>query len=218
MQCADYEPPRRLNRSIPRALEAVCQKAMALRPDDRYPSAGTLAHDIERWLADEPVSAFREPWPARLARWARRHRPLITGMAALLVTAVVALAVSTILIGNEKRREQVQRKLAEVNFSRAREAVNQMLSEVGEIELAEVPQMEAAPSGSWRMHSAFTRRLSPNDLPTLPFKSNTAVPSSGWRPSRTCWETPARPRRRIGSRSPFSRACRAHSRHGLDDR
>ncbi|MGZ3382263.1 MAG: serine/threonine-protein kinase, partial [Isosphaeraceae bacterium] len=112
VQCGDYEPPRRLNRSIPRALEAVCLKAMALRPDDRYPSAGTLAHDIERWLADEPVSAFREPWPARLARWARRHRPLITGMAALLVTAVVALAVSTILIGNEKRREHVQRKLA----------------------------------------------------------------------------------------------------------
>ena len=65
-------------------------------------------------------------------------------MAALLVTAVVALAVSTILIGNGKRREHVQRKLAEVNFSRAREAVDQMLSEVGEIELAEVPQMEAA--------------------------------------------------------------------------
>ena len=66
VQCGDYEPPRRLNRSIPRALEAVCLKAMALRPDDRYPSARTLAHDIERWLADEPVSAFREPWPARL--------------------------------------------------------------------------------------------------------------------------------------------------------
>jgi eukaryotic-like serine/threonine-protein kinase len=144
VQCGDYEPPRRLNRSIPRALEAVCLKAMALRPDDRYPSARTLAHDIERWLADEPVSAFREPWPARLARWARRHRPLVTGMAALLVTAVVALAVSTILIGNEKRREHVQRKLAEVNFSRAREAVDQMLSEVGDIELAEVPQMEVA--------------------------------------------------------------------------
>ena len=65
-------------------------------------------------------------------------------MGALLVTAVAALAVSTILIGNEKRREQVQRKLAEVNFSRARGAVDQMLSEVGDIELAEVPQMERA--------------------------------------------------------------------------
>ena len=144
VQKAEYEPPRRLDRSIPRALEAVCLKALALRPSDRYPSARTLGDDIERWLADEPVTAYREPWPARLARWARRHRPLIAGMAALLVTAVVALAVSTILIGNEKRREQVQRKLAEVNFTRARQAVDQMLSEVGGIELAEVPQMEAA--------------------------------------------------------------------------
>jgi eukaryotic-like serine/threonine-protein kinase len=144
VRCADFEPPRRLDRSIPRAQEAICLKAMARLPGDRYPSARTLALDIERWLADEPVSAYPEPWPVRLARWARRHRPLITGIAALLITAVAALAVSTILIGNEQRREHAQRKLAEVNFNRAREAVDQMLSEVGDIELAEVPQMEVA--------------------------------------------------------------------------
>jgi hypothetical protein len=31
VQCADFEPPRHLDRSIPRALEAVCLQAMALR-------------------------------------------------------------------------------------------------------------------------------------------------------------------------------------------
>ena len=36
-------------------------KAMALRPADRYPSAQALGQDVERWLADEPVSARREP-------------------------------------------------------------------------------------------------------------------------------------------------------------
>ena len=130
-------------------------------------------------------------------------------MAALLVTAVVALAVSTILIGNEKRREHVQRKLAEVNFSRAREAVDQMLSEVGEIELAEVPQMEAVRkrllANALGFYEAFVAER-PAD-PAVQIEYGRA--HSGWRPSRTCWETPARPRRRIGSRSLSSRACRA---------
>ena len=41
-----------------------------------------LAEDIERWLADEPVSAYSEPWMTRLARQARRHRTLVTSVAA----------------------------------------------------------------------------------------------------------------------------------------
>ncbi len=43
-------------------------KAMALRPDDRYTTAKALGEDIEHWMADEPVSAYRDPWLARLAR------------------------------------------------------------------------------------------------------------------------------------------------------
>ena len=35
------------------------------RPEDRYASSRALADDVERWAADEPVSAWREPWPRR---------------------------------------------------------------------------------------------------------------------------------------------------------
>jgi serine/threonine-protein kinase len=144
VQEGDFEPPRVLDRSIARPLEAVCLKAMARQPGDRYAGARALADDLERWLADEPVTVYHEPWTTRLARWGRRHKPVVTGAAVLLVTTVVALTVSTILIGKEKLREESQRKRAELNFARAREAVDQMLSEVGETELAEIPHMEAA--------------------------------------------------------------------------
>ena len=33
---------------------------MARQPADRYESGRALADDIEHWLADEPVSAYRE--------------------------------------------------------------------------------------------------------------------------------------------------------------
>ena len=67
VQNGEFPSPRMLDRAIDQALEAVCLKAMALKPDDRYSSARALADDIDRWLADEPVSAYREPWSAGCA-------------------------------------------------------------------------------------------------------------------------------------------------------
>ena len=40
---------------MPKPLEAICLKAMSLRPGDRYGKPNQLADDIERWLADERV-------------------------------------------------------------------------------------------------------------------------------------------------------------------
>ena len=61
-----FAPPRKHDPSIDKALEAVCLKAMALSPEDRYTTPRALADDLERWMADEPVSAWREPWSRSL--------------------------------------------------------------------------------------------------------------------------------------------------------
>ena len=55
---------------------------------------------------------------------------------------MAALSVSTVLIGREAARREVQRQLAETNFGLARDAVDRMLTEVAEVELADVPQMQ----------------------------------------------------------------------------
>jgi hypothetical protein len=47
--------PRQLWAGVPLALEAVCLRALAKRPEQRYPSAREIAQEVERWLADEPV-------------------------------------------------------------------------------------------------------------------------------------------------------------------
>src|SRR5262249_45281611 len=75
-------PPRSLKKDVPRPLEAVCRKAMAHRPQERYATALLLAEDVEHWLADEPGSAYREPLPARLARGGRRHKSWVLAAAA----------------------------------------------------------------------------------------------------------------------------------------
>jgi serine/threonine-protein kinase len=138
----DFVPPRQAKAGVPPALEAVCLKAMALKPEDRYPTARALAEDVEHWLADEPVTAYRDPWLARAARWARRHRPLVAAGTALALTALIALAVTTVLVTREQARTEVQRRQAEANFEVALGAVNDMLTEVAQENLVNEPRME----------------------------------------------------------------------------
>ena len=79
--------PRSIDGSIHPGLEAICQKAMAKQKRGRYQTAAELTRDLQSFLADEPVSAFREPWTSRLARWGRRRRTLVvtSGVALLLI-------------------------------------------------------------------------------------------------------------------------------------
>jgi serine/threonine protein kinase len=57
VQKGDFPRPRQVKSDVSAPLEAVCLKAMARRPKDRYHAPRDLADDIEHWLADEPVSA-----------------------------------------------------------------------------------------------------------------------------------------------------------------
>ena len=87
--------PGSLTLAIDKALEAVCLKAMALKPEDRYGTPKALADDIERWMADEPVTAWREPFSRRARRWARRNRTPVTAALVALVAGVVGLGAVT---------------------------------------------------------------------------------------------------------------------------
>lgn len=114
----DIPPPRQHNRRIPRALEAVCLKALSLKPEHRYATARALADDLERWLGDEPVSAHPEPLHERARRWTRKHKTLVTSAAAVLVAAVVALsAISTVLT---QARDQLAAKNVELDSAYAK--------------------------------------------------------------------------------------------------
>jgi eukaryotic-like serine/threonine-protein kinase len=97
VQRGEFPSPREIERSIPRALEAICLKAMSTRPADRYASPLELAGEIERWLADEPVSAYRDPIGARLARWGRRNQAWVAGALVFLVVLAAASLPMTLL-------------------------------------------------------------------------------------------------------------------------
>jgi serine/threonine-protein kinase len=91
-QRGEITPPRQVNPRTPAALAAIVVKAMALSAEDRYQSAGTLAQEVERWLADEPVAAWREPFWERAQRWMRRRRTAVAAISATVLAATIGLA------------------------------------------------------------------------------------------------------------------------------
>ena len=110
VQAGDFRAPREVDRALDRALEAVCLKAMATQPADRYSSCRALAEDIERWAADEPVSAWREPIVRRARRWANRNRTAVASAAVALLAGVVGLA--AVLAVQTQARAEITRALA----------------------------------------------------------------------------------------------------------
>src|SRR5262249_30819346 len=108
--------PRSLNRAIPKPLDAICLKAMAFHKKDRYASASALAEDLQRYLAGEPVAAYRETLLERTWRWCRRHRQFLGWCAAGL------LVLATALFGWAKWREaERQREEDRIEAERQRE-------------------------------------------------------------------------------------------------
>lgn len=73
----DIAEPRTLNGTLPRRLEAICLKALSLKPQDRYQSVDALTRDISLYLDGEPVSAHVErPWEVA-ARWISRYQFIV---------------------------------------------------------------------------------------------------------------------------------------------
>jgi serine/threonine-protein kinase len=146
----EFARPTRVDSSIDPALEAICLKAMALRPEDRYATPRSLAEDVERWMADEPVSAWHEPRVRALLRWLTRHRTGVTAAAAAMVVGAIGLGVIA-LVQTKARRDltaanqelKLQRRRAEDRETQAIDAVKRFRDAlVDERELKNSPALE----------------------------------------------------------------------------
>ncbi|MBI3409612.1 MAG: serine/threonine protein kinase [Planctomycetes bacterium] len=112
VQRAEFRAPRQTIPSISRALEAVCLKAMSLKPQERYAAPRELAEDIEDWLADEPLKAWPEPWTVQARRWVSRHRTIFVSGAAGVLTALLALVLATVLLTAANHAERQAKNAA----------------------------------------------------------------------------------------------------------
>ena len=87
-------------------VETIVGKALEKDKLRRYESAAALAADIEHFLSDEPILARPPSTSYQLSKFARRHRVLVSGIAAVFLVLVAGIAVSTILAIRARRAEQ----------------------------------------------------------------------------------------------------------------
>ncbi|MDX1963885.1 MAG: serine/threonine protein kinase [Pirellulales bacterium] len=113
VQRGDYPPARSVAADVPPGLEAICHKAMSFDPAARYETALQMAEDLEHWLADEPVSVYREAWSVRVMRWLRKHRFAAITLGAALAGLAILASVSAISLGTLAQSESELRAKAD---------------------------------------------------------------------------------------------------------
>jgi tetratricopeptide (TPR) repeat protein/tRNA A-37 threonylcarbamoyl transferase component Bud32 len=125
-QVLEVEPqsPRRLQDAVPLSLARISLKAMSKDPRDRYSSAGSLADDLDRFLAGRPVHARPVCVPMRLWLWCRR-RPLAAGLSVALCLVGLAGVLGVLVQWREAERQRV---LLKKNFHQAHSAFSRILN------------------------------------------------------------------------------------------
>ncbi|MHB8953114.1 MAG: protein kinase domain-containing protein [Pirellulaceae bacterium] len=147
--------PRRLNNQVPLDLDTICLKCLEKDPNERYRTAGSLAKELRRYIAGEPIDARPLSRVARQWRWCKRN-PLVAGLwGAVLSTLIVGSIVSLCFAAAARRewnraveasaekRQQLYisdmnvacQALAENNFTRVEELLERNEPESGQEDL-----------------------------------------------------------------------------------
>ncbi len=113
------EEPTRLssiNRTLRGDVETIVAKALEKEKTRRYQSAESLASDIRRYLKDEPIAARPAGTWYQAAKFAKRNRGLVTGLAAafvLLIAGVIGTGIGLKQAVDARDAESVARKEAD---------------------------------------------------------------------------------------------------------
>ncbi|WP_406695264.1 protein kinase [Singulisphaera sp. Ch08] len=184
VQRGDFRTPSAVGLGpIPSALEAICLKAMSLRPEDRYPSTRSIAEDIERWIADEPVSAQPESRLALLARWSRRHRAWVRAAAAVLAGLLVVMSIATVVVHRAWQREQGVRLASEdlaasLDLDKGIGLCEQGTTSLGMLRLAHA--LAITPAGGTDLRRTILSNLDAWRAPMIPLREMFVHPDAIW--------------------------------------
>jgi WD40 repeat protein/predicted Ser/Thr protein kinase len=86
---------RSTSHKIDSGAAAITLKCLAKERERRYQSAGELGADIHRYLSGRPVLAHSPSFGYQLQTFARRHKAIVIGAAAVLLTLILGLIGTT---------------------------------------------------------------------------------------------------------------------------
>ncbi len=102
-------PPRRISKAAPDTpgeLAAICEKAMARDPEDRYEDAGAMAKELRAFLENRVVASYESGTLPRLRKWRQRNLNLALALEALVL--LVAISFTALYLLNRDRLSKVE--------------------------------------------------------------------------------------------------------------
>ena len=109
----DIISPDRRNPETPAALAAICMKALAMSPRDRYVDVKTLQEDLLRYQAGFATQAENAGFTQLLGLLIRRNRRLFTVGVAAAVLFAVGTAIFVVQLEGQRQLAVDARQLAE---------------------------------------------------------------------------------------------------------
>lgn len=168
-------PPRpvlELEPQVPTDLAALCNKAMADRREQRYPSAEALAADLDAWLHGRQVSAHAYRPVELLRRFVKANRVAVL-VAGAFATALLALGVVSYLRVRTERNQSrafahliLDEVLEQVSSSYDRAVITGLSAEVMTWLEQQDPDEAGAVAWAWFLLARDADRvgLAPQDL------------------------------------------------------
>ena len=135
-------PVSELAAHAPRALVAICEKAMSREPSERYPSMEDLAADLRAFAETRVVGAYHRGPFAELTMWVRRNRNWASALAGLAAVALALTFWFVFQVHTERVRAEAGWKSAE-----KREQEAQLLADLGKLEELNLRSRELWPLG-----------------------------------------------------------------------
>lgn len=99
-------PQRAAAGHIPRELAAIALKALAKRPEDRYPSAEALRRDVERFQEGHSVSAKEDTFWESVCKLVKRNRAASKATALALAVLAIVVVIGFWAVNNARVRSQ----------------------------------------------------------------------------------------------------------------
>jgi serine/threonine protein kinase/WD40 repeat protein len=135
---------------VPPELTAICEKAMARDPGDRYATMLEFASDLRAYLEGRVVSAHQTGAVIELRKWFARNRALAASLAAALLLAIAGLG--TVGVVQAQGRREVESELYAANIAAAMLHVESENAPAASARLEQCP--ERLRGWEWRFLSA----------------------------------------------------------------
>lgn len=170
------EPPRPLAQShgnAPAELIAICNRAMARDPSERYHDANALRADLRAFLERRVVAAHHHGLLARGRKWVERNRALATCAAGCVILMSTVLTIAAARFYDAHRaamellvdaRSDAARFALEAREARRRAELAEALHELDPTLGREI---ESAPMPTTATESVALETVSPSESPTL---------------------------------------------------